>query len=596
MSITVFFPFEIFADVYYVSQAGAGNRSGSSFENRATVVNHNAGMGYFVDLDGDTVVLCGRISTALKVPDGGTSGHIVTYDGNAASYDQRATNATITNFSRVAGYSSFYIYSKEYVTVKNVKIDWNYTSEMGSSMDNVWGLRIQNSNNIIIDSADISETHNGIAIHDNSYNIRIVKSIINKIAESGIYISRYSSSNHPHDITIGGKYEDGNTVKNCTYKTRWDNNRVGYDIRLGPDVENITISYNHLYSDTEYHGMSAILVHSCQNILIEYNTIHDHQSFNHRPAISVKGEERSALAYNIVIRYNKIYNEKSDSNSYVGTTKAILFSGNWKHAYVYGNYISSCGGGINANFAYWINPPTHSDGVNPGNMHIWSNVIYNTSGTGISIGGAWQGTDLISDVFIVNNTLYRVALSTQSKTGAGISNSLTDTQDYNINIKNNIIMDARIEANDQFTLYSEPSLDRFTENNTYFISNTTYNEKLKSKYSNEEIENPLFLSTNKGALLLSENSPCKDSGLSIVGPTNVPADVVSLAGEINYEDALDPVKTDWTTIPPRVYKLKQSDYGAGWEKGAYVYVTNSSDTRLRMSLSKPLNISVSPVN
>lgn len=39
-----------------------------------------------------------------------------------------------------------------------------------------------------------------------------------------------------------------------------------------------------------------------------------------------------------------------------------------------------------------------------------------------------------------------------------------------------------------------------------------------------------------------------------------------------YDDALDPDNTDWTTTPPTVSTLKQDSYGAGWERGVYVYV------------------------
>ena len=81
-----------------------------------------------------------------------------------------------------------------------------------------------------------------------------------------------------------------------------------------------------------------------------------------------------------------------------------------------------------------------------------------------------------------------------------------------------------------------------------------------------------FSIINNGIFSINPESDCIDSGVEIIGPTNIPKEVISLSGEFNYSYILDPTKTDWTTISPTVKLLKQSDYGKGWEKGAYVFV------------------------
>ena len=423
----------------------------------------------FKNLDNDIIVLTGKISEAIIVPDSGSDGNVVTYDGNAEAYDSQASNVTFTNWTKNASYSSFFVFNKSFITIKNIKIDWNYTSEMGSTPDNIYGIKIQDASNVIIESVDISQTHNGIGIFDNSYKVKVIKSKIYTIAESGIYITKYYSSFYPHDITIGGNKENGNLIKNCTYKTKWDNNNVGYDIRLSPDVENIIISHNHLYADKQGYGMSGILVHSSKNILIEYNTIHGHKCYMHRHGISIKGEVVSQVASNIVIRYNKIFDEQSDNNAYAEYSGGMMFSGNWENIYIYGNYIFSSGGGINVNYALWTSPATHSDGVDPKNINIWGNIISDTSHWGILIAGSSVGKDTIRQIAVLNNTLYRVAISADNQNWAAVSNVLNDQQTDNLLIKNNIIIDSRVNTNDKFAIFASKTNDTFIENNTAYI-------------------------------------------------------------------------------------------------------------------------------
>ena len=137
--------------VYYVSDYGLGD--GTSYTNRASVSYHNSGSGVFADLAADTVVLCGNItSSPVIVPDGGSDGSPVTYDGDADSYDPAATDATITVSPGSPTYSCFLISDKDYITVQNLAIDGNKTV---LAIESSSGIKIFNSSHITIDNCDI---------------------------------------------------------------------------------------------------------------------------------------------------------------------------------------------------------------------------------------------------------------------------------------------------------------------------------------------------------------------------------------------------------------------------------------------------------
>lgn len=563
-------------NIYFVSETGAGTKTGDSYDNRASIATHNAGEGVFSSLEGDTVILCGEFATPVIVPVSGTSTNWITYDGNASAYNAAAEDAIITSYSSESKQSGFCIYEKEYITVKNILVDWGYTEEMGTSMDNVWGIQVSKSNNILIESCTMSHVQNGMLISIESHDVEVIKCLIEEVAESGIYIYASDNSNYPHHITIGGSKENGNTLKNCTYKTKWDENRVSYDVRLSPFVSNVIISYNHMFADQPYHGMSGILAHSCRNLLIENNTIHNHDTFNHRAAISLKSEQPHQLVSNVIIRRNRIFNETSNDNSYTIPSHAIVISGNWEHVYIYGNNITNCGAGINVNYARWTSPSTHSDGINSHHMHIWSNIINETTSHGIVIDGYSGGTDMISDVYIINNTFNRVAYKTSVYDYAAISNRLPSSRISNVNIINNIIVDARVETSEPYAIYPEDEANFNCENNTiYYTTNP-----------NPDYE-PLFVDF-KNNFALQQGSPMIDSGIVVFGPSVFHDSTVALGGVFDYQQTIDPYHTDWDVFPPEVNLVDQDDFGTSWERGACIFDEDN--------VSAPTELSAIPIS
>ena len=85
--IVIFANCPSWADTYFVSESGAGSKDGKNYANRASVAVHNAGAGVFSNLDGDTVYLCGDVTSTLYPPDSGTKGAEVTYDGRCSTQD-----------------------------------------------------------------------------------------------------------------------------------------------------------------------------------------------------------------------------------------------------------------------------------------------------------------------------------------------------------------------------------------------------------------------------------------------------------------------------------------------------------------------------
>jgi hypothetical protein len=138
----------------------------------------------------------------------------------------------------------------------------------------------------------------------------------------------------------------------------------------------------------------------------------------------------------------------------------------------------------------------------------------------------------------------------------------------------------------------------------YYAGSTRTLATLKSKYKVEdnspagEIANPGFTDPN-GA---DNKNGTADDDFSLNGKNiNDGADlskcwyvkVQDTTHKICLDDALDPVKTDWTQTPPVVYTVKQDSYGRGWERGAYVYTGSQSISKdPEETLSAPTGLKI----
>ena len=529
---------------YHVTQSGTGDA--------ISIAEFNALTGNYSDI---VFNFSGTFTTPLIPKIYGTSGHPVILDGGNVT--------TFTATSSAASYASIYFGSDgyDYITVKNLTIDQDVTAEMGLSYDATSGIKVYLSDNITVDNVIINEVHNGMFIYNSSNGTTITRSTFSNIAESGIWIAG-TSPNYPTNTIIGGSEVNGNTFYNITYKSAWDSNLVGYDVRATEDVDGITSSYNTHYSDTTNKGMAAYLLHSCQNVLIEHNTIHGHRSYNSRPAISIKGGDQtgytaSHTAYNFVVRFNKIYDINVYGTPYTEGGAAVKTSGNWSNIYVYNNYINNVIGGIQFNLGTWTSPDTDADGVNGNEGHAWGNVIESASGYCVGTDATSSATDDVVNLGFINNTCYDIAETQTWYEFSGLAHGLAAGRNTGTKVKNNIFMDTRLSANDKFVLYTADWTNTDIDTNLVYQSNAAtpnmfydgsttcepcaYNSASNPDNGKYTLGDPLFTSLALHDFSLSSaTSPAYESGTTVTGPSSIPAAVVTRAGTFTYANLISP--------------------------------------------------------
>ncbi|MBC2712059.1 MAG: right-handed parallel beta-helix repeat-containing protein [Desulfosarcina sp.] len=612
----------VWSATYYVAQTGAGDGLGGDYANRASIAYHNAGTGVFGTLDDHTVVLCGAITTSVLSPDGGTSGHVVTYDGACLSTYGYGSDAVLSGFDAAAGYSSHYVYKEDdastiiqYLDAKNITIDQGQTSEMGDALDNDWGLYVRAADYVNIDKYTIQNCSNGAYIYSSASHVTVTDSLIQNNEESGIYVNG-TGTYFPSDITIGGSSGNGNTFKNNTYKTQWHagGNPVAYDVRLGEDVDGVTISYNTMYADVVDRGMSAVLIHSCQNVLVEHNLIYGHQSYWARPPISVKGAEYAGnVAYNLVIRFNKLYNANQGDDPY--GDNGITVSGNWHHVYVYCNYLENTKGGINLNLGSWATPDTDADTTDATEGHAWGNVINNAVNFCFYVVATSSAADDI-ETYFYNNTCYLIGGSNTYNYKGGFGQNIGHAHTTGA-LKNNIFCDIREGYTTEYSVYTLDWVDTGTYDfaidknlvyqldagtpQVYYDGSTTcepcaYNSANNPDNGNYIYGNPLLSDPASDDFSISSTgSPAYEAGATLTGPASIPADVTTRAGSFSYADIFDPTVN--LSGSPSSY-ASQAQTGT-WHLGAVDYAAGAAGagaTRNRVAGATVNGVATAVVN
>lgn len=116
---------------YCVSQAGAGAKSGADVDNASDIATFNAGTAPYNDLDDDTVYLMDTITTAVVVPDGGSSAvHPVTIRGDYTGHACTITG-NLTPILKVA---------KDYVVIDGFALTYSGTTTTALGF-NINGVR-----------------------------------------------------------------------------------------------------------------------------------------------------------------------------------------------------------------------------------------------------------------------------------------------------------------------------------------------------------------------------------------------------------------------------------------------------------------------
>jgi hypothetical protein len=219
-----------------------------------SVASHNAGS----FAAGDTIYLCGTITSEIQPPSSGSAaGGRITYDGddsiNPALYLDRgyrhATNYCVD------------INAKNYLTFQNMEL-------YGGA--------------------------EGFVVYNNATYITIKKNTCHGMNNRGVLLEAAD------EIIAGGASGDGNEIYNCGTDT------AGGDITMGA-ATNVLISYNHLYGNGVDQGVDGVVVEGTgTGIIIEHNKVHDHYL---EDGIDIKHGN------GCIIRFNEVY-----GNRYMGVT------------------------------------------------------------------------------------------------------------------------------------------------------------------------------------------------------------------------------------------------------------------------------------
>jgi len=570
-----------YAATYYVGQNSAGSGDGSSYDSRMSVSDFESDdLG---QLDGDTIHLCDLFTTTVSVPDEGSSGNPVTIDGSCDGHE-----ALLKGWDDYS--CALLINQKDYVTIRNVNIDCDKSTKTAEhASQNGAGIKVVASSNLKFDNNDIQQSENGIHFVHISYpdnpgrndNLVFTRNYIHDQPSSGIIMLLL------HDDTIvGGSLGMGNVFKNNGYHVRSPENccAPNADVRASSaSINNIVISHNHMYAEQgSERGGGGIYINGGDNILIEYNEIHGHEGYGNRGAITLKADF-DHITKNAVIRYNHIYDYPYLPSSYTTLSSGLGIVMDWEYIYVYGNYIHDVAAGIA--FDKGWQAENNANGLNPKEGHCWGNIIYNAENCGIYTGGA--GSDIIESIYIHNNIIYNAGTDPSEESINWKFTGIHFDNTYNGIANNNVVMDSRTNEAEIFEISGFSGDEPETSHTLYYRSDgATPQVYVYQNLCNpcdwdspdnpyrglgDDDRNPLFNNAGQGDLTLKSGSACIDSGVSIAGPSNIPAAVTSFAGSFSYDDVLHP-DTDWSVFPSpsSIKKAKQSEHGS-WERGAYVY-------------------------
>lgn len=570
---------QTFTETHYVTQNGSGSKTGRSLANAWALSDfHNTANWNTIKIidskigPNDVVYFSGTFTDRVIVTRGGTSAGSITLDGYEAG-DCNPLNALCSSSALLQqGIESYNSTTNiEYLTFQDFRItDPNGKRPTVQFRSNAPNYNVA-TNYIIFRRNYIFEAGDGFfTFFHGRYNI---------VVDNKFYIFG-RQNNPPAWITQGAVFliEFSNSL--------FARNEVGHD--NSPIVSG--------------SGGSPELVSTfgCQNVLIERNNLYgtpgqtglrpkEHPSW--RPA-----------NYNNVIRFNKIHNNhhtEMGGGIHIHTRVEEPIS----DFYVYGNYIYSNG----------------TDNIRIGrgvsNVYVWANIISSARRIGFSVWAAANNIHVYNNTIAYNNTSGEADVSRGGMSLASGSN---------VNIKNNIFWNNRPagETNRlQVVLWITPSS---LEHNTYYHLTGTPHiyyanshrtiGAMQSSYGFENdspsgaVRNPVFIDPNGADNVygtaddnykLQASSPERGSGTTLSGSFSVnlsggDAWFQSQTGygmlTFGFDDALDPLNTNWTTNPPTVESAKQNENGSGWEKGAYVYRDTS-----QIELLPPKITNVQPI-
>jgi hypothetical protein len=433
----------------------------------------------------------------------------------------------------------------------------------------------------------------------------------NGTEENGIQIGLSGSVNAISNITIEGvhanEFEDNaiyvgsdlvSGVRQITYITLencwFQNGQQGFKANANSFVgtEDLVVKNTRFSQDTfpspGLSGANLVEMHRLKDVLVEYCWF---DGSNDQALLSIK-EPYDNEDY--IIRYTKFTRSGSGPDPW----GAAVFSLNsWadqyfpEDVYFYCNYIDGTNKGAHI---------TIKRGAQ--NIHVWSNVLIASphplvdetrrvsSGIRVSTDGGRGSND---DIYIYNNTVMNMmnrSAESYDNSTATLKYLWTGITSYdggveNLNVKNNISYNSRASraTNRRFNYYqSTPNVGPVS-----WEHNNSYSPGAEQTYyfhgSHRTLAQVQALGYEDDAPAGDNNDPgLNNDGTRTGSNVNSGADLSALAGSLTiqgtvynmyYDTALHP-STDWTGMPTaaKIVTADQDDHGAGWERGAYVYV------------------------
>ena len=554
------------AHKYYVTQKGAGHRTGKSLADAWSVSDFNNSSNWSTTdhtnkiNPGDTIYFSGTITSRIKPPEGygGSSENWVTLDGweggtcDPVANGGCASAAVIDRESRDTGVSGycFYIVDVSYLIVQDFV--------MQDSGGGLWAAG---------PSSGVQSTH-----------ITIRRNFIKNMEGKGIHITAHWEDPWlGYDyVTVGGALGDGNYI----YDTE-EQGKTGKTDAHGLGVANssdVIVSYNKVewsWQDND-DSSNGISIHAGDRQLVEYNTVIRPQG---QACIVLKeygGNQK-------IVRFNK-----TSECGQQGGVAVITGQADQKNFYIYGNLIFNSAGGV---FLY----------RNYDEIHIWSNVIHNIKPEAVTGQGGYaidiSGEDIYTqgDVYVYNNTVSRADMAGERPKSSGIS--IVGGSEQKVRVKNNILYYNNSD-DDDVQLYVAKGADAnlvSLEHNTYFsddiakvyyfgmnrnIENLKSNYKLEDDPQQGDVSDPGFIDPDGiDNIYGTVDDDYRLDGTNIDNGENLSKCFnVTIQGSVYsicYNDALDPDITNWSTTPPTVGTTKQ-EYHGSWDRGAYVYKGHKS--------------------
>lgn len=553
--------------IYYATQAGAGTRDGLSLANAWSASDFNnlanwSGSESPGAIDpGDTVYLSDTFTTRLIIKNGGSATGRIIIDGyevgDCDPIVSECTSSAQLNAGMSVGNGTS---GPDYLTIQDFR--------MTSSVE-------------VLDGLNMWPHQSGDADQNLMTHMVIQRNLISETKGTLFLLgdSEYSIIQNNKFVNFG--LSGGNPAKAVNFI----------------DASYFLVANNEFGDDGDSEASSANIVefHGCNYGLMEYNHVYGAPS-----GVGMVPKEGFGGNSNLIFRFNRIHDNQGISLGGSGIYFRTGGAGSEysQDMYVYGNYIY--------NNAYNVFMGEYADDI-----YVWSNLLTNAKRIGVG-----HFNDNVTDLFVQNNTISRantVEETDLTRSAFSFAGNVTCTE----TIKNNIIFECSpAGASTRKAWYSGSTLTGM-EHNTYYNSNGSITLRydggsptlatLKSSYNFEDDspvgteENPLFTDPNgtdnthasAGSITvdyatdddytLQSGSPCINDGADLSGTVGI----VDLSNSdswfetetgystitMTWDTALLPT-TDWSGQPSssKILTGDQDSYGAGWERGAYVYV------------------------